>query len=857
MNAQDRIFSNEELLNVLSLSKNATAIYTTEQLIIQTANDVMIGFWGKDRSVIGKTFEEAVPELIGQPFFDLLREVWRTGVTYNATDTPARLKVDGKLQWFYYDFEYRAIKNEQGEVYCILHTAEDVTKLHFNNQALESSEQREQELNEEVSAVNEELSAANEEVTAANEELAKVNTELTDKIEELHISQESLRQLNILLEQRVASRTKALTESENNFRNMILQAPVAMGLFTGEEMVLEMINDKFLELWDKPRTVVGKPLTTALPELIGQPYFGIMQNVLKTGETYYGNESKVLLKRNGVLGEGYYNFINQPFRDANGNITGIIVVANEVTEQVKAREEIVAANEEIISANEELIATNEELAQAQGKLQKMIFDLAISESRFRFLVQGAPVAIGVLSGRELTIESANDMILKIWGKNADIIGKPLVRALPELVGQPYLLLLDNVFTSGEAYYGNEAPATLEYDGKLQERYFDFIYKPLKDNIGITNTIMVIAVDVTEGVHDRREREKAEEMLRFSVESANAATWYMDAETREFLPSPRLKELFGFQPDAEVRYVDVINKIPEDYRQKIYDAVQLSLTAGETYSMEHPVTDIEGKLRWVRGLGRLYPANGNNRAHFSGLIIDITEQKQDELRKNDFIGMVSHELKTPLTTMSAIVQVLQGKAESNRDEFAIDALNKAYRQARKMTNMINGFLNVSRLESGKIQLYKQDFDLDELIIDMIEESKLTAPGYSISFAPCNALIVNADRDKIGSVISNLLSNAVKYSGKETPIDVKCERIDDMVQISVHDQGIGIKPQDAEKLFERYYRVEAQDRQHISGFGIGLYLSAEIVQRHDGRIWVESKGGVGSTFLFTLPLAGSSS
>jgi len=852
MNSQNRIFSNEELLNILALSKNATAIYTTEQLIIQTANDAMIGFWGKDRSVIGKTFEEAVPELIGQPFFGLLREVWRTGVTYNAKDTPARLRVDGKLQWFYYNFEYRAIKNEQGEVYCILHTAEDVTKLHFSLQALQGSEQREQELYEEVTTVNEELSAANEEVAAANEELANVNTELTKKIEELNISQESLKELNSELEQRITDRTRALAESERNFRNMILQASVAMGLFTGEEMVLEIINDKLLELWDKDKTVLGKPLLSALPELVGQPYPGIMQNVLKTGETYYGNESSVYLNRNGRLDEGYYNFIIQPFTNVEGNITGIIAVANEVTEQVEARREIVAANEEIISANEELVSTNEELARTHENLQKMIFDLAISEGRFRFLVQGAPIAIGVLTGREQTIESANDMILKIWGKGPEIIGKPLIKALPELKGQPLVYLLDDVYTSGKPYFGSEARALLEHNGELKEFYFDFIYKPLKDDRGITNTIMLVAIDVTSRVNDRVEREKAEEMLRFSIEAANVGTWYMDARSRKFIPSPRLKELFGFNPDAEVSYQDVLQKIPEGYREKIHDAIEATISKGESYSMEHPIMGNDLKSRWVRALGRLYPASGNNNAHFSGLIIDITEQKQDELRKNDFIGMVSHELKTPLTSLSAIVQILQAKAENRKDEFATDALNKAYRQVRKMTNMINGFLNISRLESGKIQLYKQDFNLDELIADIIEESRLTAPGYSISFAPCNALMINADRDKIGSVISNIISNAVKYSTKETSIEVKCKHIDGMVQISVQDQGIGIKPQDIGKLFERYYRVEAQDRQHISGFGIGLYLSAEIIQRHNGRIWVESESGAGSTFFFTLPL-----
>jgi two-component system sensor histidine kinase VicK len=253
------------------------------------------------------------------------------------------------------------------------------------------------------------------------------------------------------------------------------------------------------------------------------------------------------------------------------------------------------------------------------------------------------------------------------------------------------------------------------------------------------------------------------------------------------------------------------------------------------------------------MGKLYPDAEGNLSHFSGIVIDITEQKIDELRKNDFIGMVSHELKTPLTSLTAIVQMLYGKSKQNDDAFTTSALDKANTQVKKMSNMINGFLNVSRLESGKILIDKQNFVLNDLLKDMIGEIRLTVFSHVIYLLPSDPIHVNADQDKIGSVISNLLSNAVKYSPKGKTIEVKCHVTDNMVQVSVKDEGMGIKPHDTERLFERYYRVESNHTQHISGFGIGLYLSSEIIKRHNGSIWVDSESGVGSTFHFSLPLA----
>jgi two-component system sensor histidine kinase VicK len=137
-------------------------------------------------------------------------------------------------------------------------------------------------------------------------------------------------------------------------------------------------------------------------------------------------------------------------------------------------------------------------------------------------------------------------------------------------------------------------------------------------------------------------------------------------------------------------------------------------------------------------------------------------------------------------------------------------------------------------------------------DIIEETKFAVPSHAIKLTHCEPVLIFADQDKISSVISNLLSNAVKYSAKDTTIYVKCEIANNMARVSVKDEGVGIKPHDLDRLFERYYRVDDDVNQHISGFGIGLYLSAEIIQRHDGKIGVESEVGKGSTFWFTLPL-----
>ena len=522
-------------------------------------------------------------------------------------------------------------------------------------------------------------------------------------------------------------------------------------------------------------------------------------------------------------------------------------------QQQATNEELAATNEELAAANEELAASNEGLIRAEAQLLQLYSNLQKSETRFRSLVQQAPVAIFILNGRELVIETINDKMLEMLGKSSDIIGKTYREAVPELQGQSFFQLLDNVFTSGETYVGNEIMATIRHDGQSKEGYYNFIYQPIKDDRDCTTSIICSAVEVTEQVNARKKVERAEESLRMAIDAAELGSYYINAADRIFVASPRLKEFFGFGPDEEVPYEAAINQIHPDYRQKAADLVEAAFTHGIRFDMEYPVIGYhDGKIRWVRGIGTVQRDSQNKNSYFTGVLHEITEKKQDEIRKDDFIGMASHELKTPLTSLTMLIQLLDRQLKDSADELTLTLVERANVSIRKMSTLIDGFLNVSLLASGKIVINPKEFDLEDLIRERIDEMLLIKSTHIINYAPGPPVLVYGDRDKLGSVLSNLLNNAVKYSPSNSTIDVMCIVYNDLVTVRVKDSGSGINPLDLEKIFDRYYRVESTDTKNISGFGIGLYLCAEIIKRHGGKIWAESQIGLGTAFYFSLAL-----
>ncbi|WP_461450658.1 PAS domain S-box protein [Mucilaginibacter sp.] len=565
-----------------------------------------------------------------------------------------------------------------------------------------------------------------------------------------------------------------------------------------------------------------------------------------------------------TLGKRVYDYIFTPVFNDEGEVEAIAGTTRDITErkhweqtlkrssdELQAiNEEMTASNEELASTNEELISTNDELAYVNQQLKEAQQKIEEGETALRLALDAAN--FGTWFIHSVTREFITDARLKeLFGYYPDedlSIEQAIAQITDEYRDYVSAKLEDAIYNDGD--YDVTYPVIGLHDNQL--RWLRAIGNLKADPSGAFSAFTGVVMDITDQYLATQKVERAEESLRMAVDAAGLGTYFINATDRIFYPSPQLKEFFGFKPDETVPYEAAINQIHPDYRQKAADMVEAAFTKGERFDMEYPVIGFhDGKIRWVRGVGTMQRYDGKD--FFTGVLHDITESKQDEIRKSDFIGMVSHELKTPLTSLNAIIQVANTKLKNSEDQFLVTAMEKANLQVRKMSNMINGFLNISRLESGKILIEKSHFNIEELVREITEEQQLSVTSHHISTAQCSAINVYADRDKINSVISNLISNAVKYSPKDTTIYIDCKTSGNEVIISVKDEGIGIKASDADKIFDRYYRVESSNTRHISGFGIGLYLSAEIIQRHGGRIWLQSEPGKGSTFYFTLPLA----
>ena len=681
--------------------------------------------------------------------------------------------------------------------------------------------------------VNEELTQQKEETQSINEELTVINQELNESRQYLQVLNENLK------------------KTENRFRELIEQAPVAISIYSGPDLIIEQANACMLKMLGRSAEIIGKPLLKARPELITHPYLKVIRGVMESGNDHTGLGVKAPVYHQGIIKERYFDVTYKALKDEYGKITGVIVIGTDVSEKIASsireaemHEELAVINEELLASNEDLISSKDYLTEANGSLNR-------SESRFRGILQQATAGIMVCNGRALIIESVNDAMLAIISKSANIIHKRFADVMPELQGQPFLQLLDEVYTTGITYIANESRTIVDRNGKLVEGYFNISYQAIKDGNDLTTGILIVATDVTQQVASKKEVQKAEDMLRFSVEAANIGTFIINQTTRVMVASPRLKEIFGYYPHEDMPYDAAVVQISEEHRERVLAAVDAAFAKGEDYFIEYSLTGFhDQQLRWVRAVGKLNQYTDDGEIYFSGAIIDITEQKQDEQRKNDFIAMVSHELKTPLTSLKGYLQILEQKAKKTQESSAILMHDKANNQVKKMIIMINGFLNVSRLDSGKIHIAKECFDITSLFKEADEESLSTIFTHQIIFSKPESVIINADRDKVAQVINNFVSNAVKYSPAGSLVKVNSKLTAGELLVEVQDEGRGIKHEDKDKLFNRFYRAVNDDV--ISGFGIGLYLCAEIIERHNGKIGVESEFGKGSTFWFSLPI-----
>jgi signal transduction histidine kinase len=243
--------------------------------------------------------------------------------------------------------------------------------------------------------------------------------------------------------------------------------------------------------------------------------------------------------------------------------------------------------------------------------------------------------------------------------------------------------------------------------------------------------------------------------------------------------------------------------------------------------------------------------------------EIERAEVEQKAKQDFLSVVSHELKTPVAVIKAYTEVLEGRAERAGAAAAIDreVLSRVGEQADRMLGLVDQFLDLQRIEAGLMPLEESRFDVADVARRLAQATQVTTTAHQLRVEASRPVYVRADRRRVEQVLQNLLDNAIKYSPEGGPIVVRVgetlarEGRPEMALVTVHDQGVGMSSEAATRVFQRFYQAGTVPVRGHVGLGLGLYISRGIVTRHGGEMWVESKEGKGSTFAFTLPLSTS--
>lgn len=383
---------------------------------------------------------------------------------------------------------------------------------------------------------------------------------------------------------------QSLQGSNERFRNTVQQAPTGIAILRGRNFNFETANNSYLQLIDKTETqVVGRNLFDVLPEVreVVEP---LLNGVMDSGQPFYSNDLSVNLNRYGKIEKGFFNLIYQPLVE-NNVVTGIIVVANEVTEMVKQRH-----------ALEE------------------------RERQFSSFIMQSPIAMTIWRGPDFIIEMANETMFKqLWRRDPkEIIGRKALEVFPELNDQKYPLLLKKVLETGRTHRENEALAYVQGADGMRAFYLDFEYSPLLETDKSISGLMITVYDVTEKVESRQKLIDAESRMRLAVEGTDLSTWDLNLQTREIIHSPRLAVIFGHPETKRLTHIEMRDQIhPDDRAPVVEKAFDIAMKTGN-YNYEARIIRPDKSIGWIRTRGNVLFDKENKPLRMLGTLMDITE-----------------------------------------------------------------------------------------------------------------------------------------------------------------------------------------------------------------------------------------
>lgn len=550
-----------------------------------------------------------------------------------------------------------------------------------------------------------------------------------------------------------------------------------------------------------------------------------------------------------------------------------------------------------------------ERKRAELESRRLLKQLEAERSKLAYLFNKTLAFVATLSGPDHIFELTNPAYLQLIG-HRDVIGKPVREALPEVAGQGFFELLDNVFQTGQAFTGRELPVRVQWEpkGALEQRFIDFVYQPIFESDGAVSGILVHGIDITE-------MKRAKDRQTFLAEATRIIASSLDYQTTlssvAGMSVPSLADWCAvdvLEDDNSVKRLAVAHVDPEKVQwahdiQKRYPSdrdapqgvphvlatgkselyaeipdallvavakdeehLQLMRDIGFTSAMVVPLAAhgrVLGALTFVSAeSGRRYGAEdlalAEDLAGRAALAISnarLYRDSQESSRlKDEFLATMSHELRTPLTAILGWASLLSGGALN--DETTAHALEAIQRNSRSQVHLIEDLMDVSRIVTGKMRLDVRSVVLAEVVEAAADAMRPAAQAKNIRLQVLldpQAGPVSGDPDRLQQVVWNLLSNALKFTPKGGRVQVRLERINSHVEITVTDTGQGISAEFLPHVFDRFRQADSSHTRAVGGLGLGLTIVRQLVELHGGTVQATSAGeGQGTTFTVCLPI-----
>ena len=546
--------------------------------------------------------------------------------------------------------------------------------------------------------------------------------------------------------------------------------------------------------------------------------------------------------------------------------------------QEAANEELQSANEELLSGNEELQSLNEELESSKEELQSTNEEITIVNTE---LLDRNEQLNNARKYNEEIFNTIHDPLLILDAELKVLRATDgfyrLFRLHEEEVEGRYIHDLGNRHWKIPALK-TQLMSVLPKQGFVKDFEIDYHFSIGRRILKLSarqftphnqDKVIILAIhDIT----DRRRVEEglldaemmlaeSQERLHFAMESAGVGSWDFNPVTGELIWDQKCKLLHGFHSGEHVDYSRYLNQILAEDRDMVAFATHKSLIGDNNgnFNVEYRLVDLgDGKERWIKSKGKAYFNKEKIATRFIGTVLDISAEKhverqtQELVRKKDeFIAIASHELKTPLTSIKGIIQILERSASKGQVERIQELTAKAAAQVDRFGGLVDQLLDGTNIQAGELKLQKTYFSLLSLVQACTQHTAEQRENVHVEIAGSAEIIVYADRDRLEQVLVNLITNALKYSPDSDLVQIKVSERDGMASVHVTDFGIGVEKRKVPLIFNRFYRVD-EHNVNYPGLGLGLFIAAEIVRRHKGEIGVESEPGKGSTFWFSIPV-----